>query len=405
MSVTSGIEGITDSIFWIGENDRETDRFEGLWSLPHGVAYNSYLLRGEKNILIDTVKSSFSDDFLKKIYYLLEGRAPDYAIVNHMEPDHSGSLSALRNLFPGIKFIGNAKTAEMMKNFFGIEENVITVREGETVDLGGRRFAFALTPMVHWPESMVAYDVSDRILFSSDIFGGFGATEGGVFDDQADMGLVESEMMRYYVNIVGRFSASALKALAKVRSLDVGMICPAHGPIWRSDPERVISLYEKWSRQETEDGVVVAYGSMYGNTKAAAGAIAAALAERGVSRVAVYDMVRSDLSAAAADIWRNAGLILAGCTYNMELFPPMSTLIRHLESKNMKGRYVGLCGTFSWAEASMRELSEFVGRSGGGWTLVEPKILIKSAPKEQDFEQCGLLAANMADAVKRGRNG
>ncbi|MDR3279545.1 MAG: FprA family A-type flavoprotein [Synergistaceae bacterium] len=400
MSSNNGIVSITDSVFWIGENDRETDKFEGLWSLPHGVVYNSYLLRGEKNILIDTVKSPFSGDFMRKISFLLEGRPLDYVIVNHMEPDHSGSLCAIRGFYPDVKIVGNAKTAEMLKNFFRIEDNVVTVGEGTAVDFGSRKFVFALVPMVHWPESMVAYDASDKILFSSDVFGGFGATEGGIFDDQTDMSLVESEMMRYYVNIVGRFSAPALKALAKVRTLDIDMICPAHGPIWRQDPDHVISLYEKWSRQETDGGVVVAYGTMYGNTKVASDAIANALAERGVSRVSVYDMVRSDLSEVATDIWGSAGLILASCTYNMELFPPMARLLRHLENKNMKGRYVGLCGTYSWSEASMRELSAFVDRSNGGWNLVEPKILIKSAPAPADFEHCGLLASNMAEAIK-----
>jgi flavorubredoxin len=303
-------------------------------------------------------------------------------------------------MYPGVKLVGNAKTAGMLADFFGIDEGVIVVGDGEALEMGSRRFVFAFAPMVHWPESMVAYDATDGILFSGDIFGGFGATEGGIFDDEADMELVEAESMRYYVNIVGRFSAQALKALEKARGLGAKLICPAHGPVWRADPERVIGLYEKWSRQETERGVVVVYGSMYGNTKAASDIIAGALAENGVERVRVYDMARSDLSVVATDIWRYSGLILSACTYNMELFPPMETLIRHLENKNMRGRHVGLCGTYSWAEASLRVMSEFVERSKGGWTLVEPKVKIKSSPGPGDAEACGLLAANMAEAVK-----
>jgi flavorubredoxin len=248
---------------------------------------------------------------------------------------------------------------------------------------------------------MVAYDATDRILFSSDIFGGFGATDGGIYDDEADMGLVIPEMMRYYVNIVGRFAAPALKALAKVRALDIAAICPAHGPIWRGDPERVIGLYEKWSRQETEEGVVVVYGSMYGNTRTAAEAAASALSKEGVKLVRVHDIARSDLSEVATDIWSYRGLVMASCTYNMELFPPMARLLRHIENKNMSGRKIGLCGSFSWAGAALREMSEFVERSKGAWALVEPKISIKACPKGEDFDQLGILASNMAQAIKK----
>jgi flavorubredoxin len=392
---------VYDSIFWVGAQDRETDLFEGLWSLPHGVVYNSYLLTGDASVLIDTVKSQFMDNFLDRVASVLEGRPLDYVIVNHMEPDHAGSLGIIRKLYPGVKFIGNAKTADMLKNFFDIVDDVIIVKDGEAIDLGSRKFVFAFAPMVHWPESMVAYDATDRILFSSDIFGGFGATEGGLYDDEADMSLVTKEMTRYYVNIVGRFAEPALKALAKVRTLDIGMICPAHGPIWRKDPDRVISLYERLSRQETDSGVVVAYGSMYGNTKSIAESMARTLASKGTSRVSVYDIARSDLSVVATDIWNSAGLILASCTYNMELFPPMYRLLRHLESKNMKGRRIGLCGTFCWAGTSLREMAEFVDRTKGGWILVEPKIPIKTCPKCEESELLEQLASNMADAVKR----
>jgi flavorubredoxin len=398
--IGKGIVKVADSVFWIGEQDRETDRFEGLWSLPYGVAYNSYLLKGDKNVLVDTVKCSFAGDFAGKIAAVLGGGTLDYAIVNHMEPDHSGSLGILRKIYPDVKLIGNPKTAEMLRNFLGVGDNVVIVKDGESLDLGSRKFTFALAPMVHWPESMASYDATDKILFSNDIFGAFGATEGGIFDDEADMDITESEMMRYYVNIVGRFSSQASKALASLRALDIDVICPSHGPVWRSDPGRVMGLYEKWSNQETDGGVAVVYGTMYGNTKSAADAISGALSGKGVRGVRVYDVARSDISQVITDIWRKSGLILAACTYNMELFPPMAGLLSHIENKNMRGRKIGLCGMHSWADASLRHMSEFIERSRGGWSLVKPEILVKSSMKETDIEQCELLASNMASAVK-----
>ena len=401
MFKTHGIVPITDTVYWIGANDRETDKFEGLWEMPHGIAYNSYFLDGDKTILIDTVKSSFMDDFLFRLNRLLGDRPLDYVIVNHMEPDHSGAMELIRRLYPGVKFVGNAKTIEFMKNFYGIVDGTIEVKEGEVLDCGSRKLIFAFAPMVHWPESMAAYDPDERILFSNDIFGGFGAVEGRLFDDEADCDWAVYEMMRYYVNIVGRFSKPAQKALEKVRKLDIRMICPSHGPIWRSAPDYVISLYEKWSRQETEEGVVVVYGSMYGNTKVASDAIAASLAKNGVKDVRVYDISRSNKSYITTDTWKNRGLILASCTYNLELYPPMAALLRFYENKNMIGRHIGLCGTYSWASAALKEMREFVDRSKGGWSLVEPTVEIKSYPTPEDIERCELLGAKMAEAIRR----
>jgi flavorubredoxin len=401
MTKVYGILPVNNSVYWIGANDRETDKFEGLWDLPLGVAYNSYFIDDEHTALIDTVKSSFMDDFLHRIHLLLDGRKLDYIIVNHMEPDHSGSLSLIKRLYPDVKCVGNVKTLEMLKNFFGIEDGLVEVKEGDTLDLGNHKLAFALAPMVHWPESMATYDATDRILFSNDIFGGFGALEGGIFDDEVNLEWAVYEMMRYYVNIVGRFSSQALKALGKVRGLDVAMICPSHGPIWRSDPSHVIGLYEKWSRQETEGGVVVVCGSMYGNTKIASDAISRSLSESGVKKISVYDISRSNMSYVTTDIWKNAGLVLSSCTYNMELYPPMAALLRLLENKMMKGRAIGLCGSYSWSSAALKEMKAFVDRSKGGWKLLDPTIEIKSFPTDADMELCSELGRKMAETVKR----
>lgn len=400
MTNTFGIVNVTPSVYWIGANDRETDKFEALWDLPHGMAYNSYFIDDERTVLIDTVERSYMDDFIYRLNRLLGDRKLDYVIVNHMEPDHSGSLALIRRLYPGVKFIGNVKTMEMIRNFYGLTDGLVEVKEGEILDTGHHKLAFAFAPMVHWPESMATYDATEKVLFSNDIFGGFGAVEGGIFDDETNFDWAIYEMMRYYVNIVGRFAKPAQKALEKVRALDVKLICPSHGPIWRSSPNYVIELYEKWSRQETEEGVVVVYGSMYGNTKVASDRIARSLSEAGVRKVNVYDVSRSNMSYITTDVWRYAGLVLSCCTYNLELFPPMAALLRLLENKNMTGRALGLCGTYSWASAALKEMAEFANRSKGGWRLLEPSVEIKSYPTDEDMEQCGLLGRKMAEAVK-----
>ena len=398
-----GIVEIAPSVFWIGANDRETDKFEGLWELPHGVTYNSYIIKDDKSVLIDTVKSSLMDGFLDRLDCILDGSALDYVVINHMEPDHSGSLALIKRLYPGVKFIGNAKTKEMMNNFYGITDDFVEVKEGDVLDIGHHKLSFVMAPMVHWPESMATYDTTDRILFSNDIFGGFGAIEGGIFDDQVNFDIAISEMMRYYVNIVGRFATPASKVLAKVRKMDgcPGMICPAHGPIWRSNPCYVMDLYEKWSAHETEEGAVVIYGSMYGNTKIASDVIAGSLCRSGIKKVTVYDIARSNMSYITTDIWRYSGLVLSACTYNMELFPPMASLLRLLENKMMKGRSIGLCGSYSWSSAALKVMKEFVEKSKGGWQLVEPAIEVKSYPSCEVLTQCELLGRNMAESIKR----
>lgn len=393
------IISITPSIYWVGMNDRETDLFEGLWSLPHGVAYNAYVVKGQKTALIDTVKSSFMGEYLDKVEAILQGEPIDYLIVNHMEPDHSGSISLLRKIHPNIKLVGNAKTIDMIKAFYGIDENLIEVKEGDTLDLGGHKLLFSMIPMVHWPESMVTYDITEKILFSNDAFGGFTALEGGIFDDEVDMEYYESEILRYYANIVGRYSSSTQKAITKVRSLDLKTICPSHGPILRSNPWQVVNLYDKWSRHETEEGVVVAYGSMYGNTKKMTDAIARTLSEQGIRKIIIHDVGRSSLSFMVRDIWRFRGLILGSCTYNTELFPPMGNLCRTLTNKMMKNRLLGLCGSYSWSRGALAELQAFSAK--GEWELLEPSIESKSNPTCEDLEQCVELGKNMAEALRR----
>ncbi len=391
---------VTPSIYWVGVNDRETDLFEGLWSLPRGVAYNSYVLLGKKTdkvALIDTVKSSFVDTLLQRLGHILCDRPIDYLIVNHLEPDHSGSIQILRRIYPQMKLVGNKKTIEMIHNFYDIDDNLVEIAEGDFLDLGHHKLTFAFMPMVHWPESMVTYDTTDKVLFSNDAFGGFSALEGGIFDDEVDMDHYESEILRYFSNIVGRYGGPTQKAIAKVRNLDLKVICPSHGPILRSDPWKVVDLYDRWSSHKTDTGAVVIYGSMYGNTKKMTDAIARALSNAGIRRVVVHDAARANMSIMVRDIWRFTGLVLGSCTYNTELFPPMAAVTRTLANKMMRNRVLGLCGSYSWSRGALAELQAFAAKSE--WQLVEPSVEVKSCPTEADLEQCALLGSNVAAAI------
>ena len=395
---------ITEEIYWIGGNDRETDLFEGLWTLPKGVSYNAYLINDEKTAIIDTIKSGNLSDYIERLTSVLpEGSKIDYLIVNHMEPDHSGSIRMLRHLYPDMKIIGNKKTIEMLDAFYNIKDNITEVREGDIIDLGSHKITFAMIPMVHWPESMVTYETTERVLFSTDAFGGFSALEGGIFDDELDMDHYEYEILRYFANIVGRYAAPTQKAIAKVRSLDPRIICPAHGPIHRTNPKHIVDLYDKWSRHETDEGVVVVYGSMYGNTKFMTDAIARSISETGIKNVVVHDVSRDNLSFMLADIWKYKGLVLGSCTYNTELYPPMATLCRALSNKMMKNRILGICGSYSWSKGALAELQLFA-EQGGDWTLVQPTVEVKSCPTEEDLNQCRLLGTNVAEAVKKECN-
>ena len=391
---------VTDGIYWIGGNDRETDLFEGLWSLPNGVAYNAYFIDDDKTALVDTIKSANLSDYIERLTSILgTGRKIDYLIVDHMEPDHSGSIRMLRQIWPDMKIVGNKKTIEMLNAFYRLTDGIVEVKEGDVLDLGRHKLTFAMIPMVHWPESMVCYDITDKLLFSTDAFGGFSALEGGIFDDELNMKHYEAETLRYFSNIVGRYAAPAQKAIAKVRALDVKIICPAHGPIYRTNPKHIIDLYDKWSRNDTDEGVVVVYGSMYGNTKFMTDAIARAISEAGIKNVIVHDASRSNMSFMVRDIWQYRGLVLGSCTYNTELYPPVAALCRTLTNKMMKNRVLGICGSYSWSKGALAELQLFAEKNSG-WELVEPNVEVKSSPTEADIEQCRLLGRNIAEAVK-----
>ncbi|HPB31269.1 MAG TPA: FprA family A-type flavoprotein [Candidatus Sumerlaeota bacterium] len=395
-----GIIPIRENIHWIGANDHETDLFESIWPLPRGVTYNSYIILDEKNALIDTVKGCYWAVYIEKIKSLLgPGKKLDFLIVNHMEPDHSGSMRDLLRLFPDIRIIGNAKTAEFIKDFYGITENVLEVRDGEEISLGAHKLQFFLTPMVHWPETMVTYEQKEKILFSCDAFGGFGALDDRIFDDEVDQDYYEYEILRYYSNIVGRYSGMVQKAIGRLKGIEIAVIAPSHGPIWRTEPGKIVALYDKWSRHETDEGVTLAYASMYGNTRRMMEAISRALADSGVEKVRIHDVSRTHLSHILVDIWRFRGIILGSPTYNTMIFPPMAALVSALKNRMMKKRVLGIFGGYTWSRGAVPAMQEFAKECA--MPLVEPVIEIKCAPTLEDIENGALLGKNMAAEIRK----
>lgn len=389
---------ITDDLHYIGVNDRETVLFENLWPLDNGVTYNSYLLTGEKTCLMDTVKITKVDSFLVKLESILQGRKLDFLVIHHMEPDHSGSIQSVICSYPEVQLVGNKKTKEFLKDFYGVENNFIEVKEGDTLDLGDRQLTFYMTPMVHWPESMVSYDSKTKALFSQDAFGGFGALDGPIFDDEINWDFYESETRRYYSNIVGKHSKQVQGAIKKLSALDISMICPVHGPVWRSKPEKIIELYDKWSSYDTEEGVVIVYGSMYGNTSIMADAIGRVLAEEGIKNVKLFDVSKTHVSHLVNEIWKYKGLILGSCTYNNTLFPPMNHLVSIIKMNNLQNHIVGIFGSYSWSGGAVKALKEFAEVCK--YDVIDTIVEAKCSPSPEDLEGCAEIAREMARRLK-----
>ena len=390
---------INERLFWVGSNDRVSDLFESIWPLPAGISFNSYFLVDEKKTLFDTVKSNSIDAYIDNIKYLMEryGRV-DYLVMNHMEPDHSGAISVLRSIWPQIRIIGNAKTAGFLKEFYGLTENIQIVQDGEEIPLGNFRLKFFITPMVHWPETMMTYEMVQQILFSGDVFGGFGALNGGLFDDEVDLAYYEDEILRYFSNIIGKYSVSVQKSLQKIQSLSLRMIASTHGPIWRSNPREIIHRYDQWSRQEAECGVVLAYGSMYGYTEKMMNAAARGLTEGGIEHIRIHDVSRVHPSYVIRDAWKYKAVIFASPTYDAYLFPPMDYFIKMVERKGLKNRLTGVLGTYGWSGGGLKILREFADKSK--WELVEPVVEAKCAPTSKDLQQCFELGRNCARRLK-----
>ena len=392
---------INNDIIWIGVNDRKTERFENYIPLDNGVTYNSYLILDEKICIIDGVEEGENGNFLGKIEAMI-GTAPvDYIIVNHVEPDHSGSIKNMLKIYPEIKVVGNAKTIMMLK-LLGVDlpdERIVVVKEKDVLDLGKHKLTFYLMPMVHWPESMATYDMTDKILFSNDAFGSFGTLDGGVFDDEVNTDFFTDEMRRYYSNIVGKFGAPVNAVLKKLSSVEISCICPSHGLIWRKDIDKVIKKYQKWANIEAEEeGVVIIYGSMYGHTTEMAEILARQLDERGIKNVQIYDSSKADISYLFSAIWKYKGLMIGTCTHYNMAFPKIEPLLQKLENYGLKNRYLGIFGNMLWSGGGVKRVKEFADRLTGLEQIGEP-IEVKGHVTPVDREKLIELANLMADKL------
>lgn len=388
---------LSDSVHYIGVNDRTTHRFEGMWPLPLGVSYNSYLVDGgERTAIIDGVELSHALTQIDEIAAIIGPRHPDYLIINHMEPDHSGAIRILRQAYPGLTIVGNAQTLAMVKGYYGDCGPSLTIRDGDTLSLGpATTLRFALTPMVHWPETMVTYLEEEQTLFSGDAFGCFGALNGAVLDSRMDTDRYFPEMVRYYSNIVGRYGTFVQRALAKLAPLAISTICPTHGPVWRTRLDQVISLYDRLSRYEPLDnGVTIVYGSMYGHTEQMAEAAAEALADAGVRDIAMHNASVTDISYIIADIFRHRGLIVASPTYSDGLFPPVAAVMEAIALRGVKDRDVALLGAHTWSQQAIRTMQAHIERTG--LSIVADPVAVKHDPGAEGLDLCRAAAATLA---------
>ena len=381
---------ISERIYYVGVNDDAKTLFEGLWPLPYGVSYNSYIVADSKVALIDTVEHGFEDEFLANINEALGDRGIDYLIVNHMEPDHSSLITDMLQRYPDMKIVGNAKTLPMLQGYYGTPaERVIVVKEGDSIDLGSCSLSFHMIPMVHWPETMVTWLAEENTVFSGDAFGTFGAVNEEVVDSEGTFESFRDEMMRYYSNIVGKYGTPVQAALKKLSGLEVKRICSTHGPVWEKSVPEVVALYDRMSRYEVERGVCIAYGSMYGNTAAAVEALAEELRRQGVP-CAVHDLAGNvnpglGLSGALRDVFKYDTIVAASPTYNNGIFPPVETFMKALQARLIKGRRFYALGSYTWAGSSVNLLNSFA--ESLGFDVLAPGL---SFPQAYSPEKCNV---------------
>lgn len=388
---------ITKGVYYCGVNDRVTEKFEALWPLPNGISYNSYIVTGtEKTALIDTVDIATLPAFANNIYARIGKEKIDYLVINHMEPDHSGSIPLIVELYPDIKIIGNKQTLGMVQGFYHIDpSHFMEVSDGDTIDLGMKSLTFYLTPMVHWPETMVTYIKEDSLLFSGDAFGTFGALNGGVVDSEMECGWYVDEMYRYYSNIVGKYGRFVERAILKLKDVKIEYICPTHGPVWHDKIGEVIDRYMRLAQYKGEDGVTIVYGSMYGNTQAVVEQLAIKLNEKGIRNIKIHNASVSSMSAMINDAFRYKGLIVGSPTYSMTIFPPVDTFMKAMQTREIKNKIFGVFGSFTWAPAAANELLSYAERMK--LTVVD-SFTMKQSINDETLANIDLFATNFAKA-------
>ncbi len=392
---------IRPGIYWIGVNDRTTDLFEGLWPITHeGVSYNAYLVDGEKKALIDLAKGFKTEEFLGHIAEVVDPARLDYIVVNHTEPDHTGILGVLRRIAPQAAILGTAKALEMLRNFYHIDGTMRAVEDGETLSLGSHTLQFVHTPFVHWPETMMTYETSQQVLFSCDGFGGYGALQGAIFDDQcSNPAFYEQEALRYYVNIVASFSRPVLKAIDRLSSVPVQVIAPSHGLIWRQNPARIVELYHQWAGYATGEaalGVTLVYGSMYGNTESMMNAVAQGISKAGVP-VEIFDAARLHVSYILPSLWTRRGVVIGAPTYEGALFPPVAHVLDIAARKRIHNRKAAYFGSYSWSGGARRELAQLAETLK--WEIVD-SLDFQGGPTADDLKRGEEFGARFAEALK-----
>lgn len=395
---------VKEDLYWIGSEDRRLNLFENLFPIPRGIAYNSYLIKDRKNILIDTVDYSVGRQFLENLKYVLNGENLDYMIVNHMEPDHCSLIEELTYKYPEMKIICNNQTIKMIKQFynFDIDSKAEIVKEGQTIKTGKHEFQFIMAPLVHWPEVMVTYDITDKTLFSADAFGSFGALNGNLFNDDIDF---ENEWLpdarRYYTNIVGKYGVQVQNLLKKASDIEINMICPLHGVIWRNNLNYIIEKYNKWSKYEPEEnGVLIVYSSVYGNTENVVNSLSNYIGEKGVKNIAVYDSSNTDVSYLVSESFKYSNIIIAATTYNLGLFPAVEHYLLDIKRQNLQNRTISIIENSTWAQGIVtKEINKILSEMKN-IKILEKTYAIKSVAKDFEYENIKNIGDEIIDSLK-----
>ncbi|WP_252235164.1 FprA family A-type flavoprotein [Clostridium sp. ZS1] len=396
------VRKVTEDLYWIGGNDKRLALFENIHPIPRGVSYNSYLLLDEKTVLFDTVDWSISRQFIENIQHVLNGRTLDYLVINHMEPDHGASIEEILLRYPNVKIISTEKAFLLMRQFgFNIDGKEEVVKEGDTKSFGKHVVTFIAAPMVHWPEAMVTFDTTNGVLFSADAFGSFGALDGKLFNDEIDF---EHEWLddarRYYTNIVGKYGPHVQSLLKKASGIDIKMICPLHGPVWRTNIEYFIDKYDKWSKYEPEEkAVMIVYASMYGNTENAANVLATKFVEKGIKNIVMYDVSSTHVSKLISETFRVSHVVLASVTYNLGIYPPMHNYLMDMKALNLQNRTFAIIENGSWACKSGKLIREFLDGMKNS-TILDEKVTLVSSMKEDNVADMDELVKSVMESMK-----